>query len=240
MRSLDDLQRAFFDGLYTFRVPVALLDRSSSRPSASLLAWRAGWFAAARRHPGRAGALARGRARGRAAADLLPRVADLDPDRAHRAGPGRRGRLTARRHRRPPPRSTPIASPSAAPSVRGALRAPAPTPFAARTLASGPFHGTDDFHFGRGTATIIETAPGTLHAAVRRLLGPQRPGPLRLPLARRLRLRRWRARARPAQGDRRRLRLRAAGRHRPGRLRQRDHLVQAVLAPLRGRSAGAA
>jgi hypothetical protein len=25
---------------------------------------------------------------------------------------------------------------------------------------SGAFEGTDDFHFGRGTATLIETAPG--------------------------------------------------------------------------------
>ncbi len=25
----------------------------------------------------------------------------------------------------------------------------------------GEFHGTDDFHFGRGTARIVETAPGT-------------------------------------------------------------------------------
>jgi hypothetical protein len=24
----------------------------------------------------------------------------------------------------------------------------------------GPFHGTDEFHFGRGTASLIETAPG--------------------------------------------------------------------------------
>jgi hypothetical protein len=31
----------------------------------------------------------------------------------------------------------------------------------ARRLASGSFTGTDDFHFGRGTATIIETAPGS-------------------------------------------------------------------------------
>ena len=47
---------------------------------------------------------------------------------------------------------------AAAPS---ASVAPQPTPFAARTIATGEFHGTDDFHFGRGTATIVETAPGT-------------------------------------------------------------------------------
>ena len=106
----------------------------------------------------------------------------------------------------------------------------------ARSLAA-TFHGTDDFHFGRGTATIIETAPGTFTLRLDGLLGPQRPRPVRLPLARCRGLRRRRARAGPTQGDRRRLRLRAPGGHGPRRLRQRDHLVQAVLAPLRGRSA---
>jgi hypothetical protein len=38
-----------------------------------------------------------------------------------------------------------------------------PTPFAPVTIASGRFRGTDDFHFGRGTATIVETEPGRYH-----------------------------------------------------------------------------
>jgi hypothetical protein len=33
---------------------------------------------------------------------------------------------------------------------------PSPAPLVAR---SGAFHGSDDFHFGRGTARLIETAP---------------------------------------------------------------------------------
>ena len=37
---------------------------------------------------------------------------------------------------------------------------PTPTPWAAAGPRSGEFHGTDDFHYGRGTATLIETAPG--------------------------------------------------------------------------------
>ena len=37
---------------------------------------------------------------------------------------------------------------------------PTPTPWIAAAPRSGEFHGTDDFHFGRGTATLIETAPG--------------------------------------------------------------------------------
>ena len=62
----------------------------------------------------------------------------------------------------------------------------------------------------------------------RRLLGPQRPRPVRLPVARRGRLRGRRARARQAQGDRRIVRLRPARRGRSGALPERPDLVQAV------------
>ena len=64
-------------------------------------------------------------------------------------------------------------SPTAAPSARPTTSAtpgdvaeptrepePTPTPWAAAPPRSGEFHGTDDFHFGRGTATLVETAPG--------------------------------------------------------------------------------
>jgi hypothetical protein len=37
---------------------------------------------------------------------------------------------------------------------------PTPTPWAAAAPRSGEFQGTDDFHFGHGTATLKETAPG--------------------------------------------------------------------------------
>ena len=52
---------------------------------------------------------------------------------------------------------------SAAP-IRTAEPTPAPvstpTPWVAAAPRSGEFQGTDDFHFGRGTATLLETAPG--------------------------------------------------------------------------------
>jgi hypothetical protein len=34
------------------------------------------------------------------------------------------------------------------------------SPFGAATVLTGTFQGADDFHFGEGTASIIETAPG--------------------------------------------------------------------------------
>ncbi|MDP9484066.1 MAG: DM13 domain-containing protein, partial [Chloroflexota bacterium] len=37
---------------------------------------------------------------------------------------------------------------------------PTPTPFAPATVATGSFVGTDEFHFGRGTASIVEIEPG--------------------------------------------------------------------------------
>ena len=56
MESLADLQRAFFDGLYTNRIPVAI-GSIVIAVVVLVIAWRAGWFAAARRHPGRSGVL---------------------------------------------------------------------------------------------------------------------------------------------------------------------------------------
>ena len=50
-------------------------------------------------------------------------------------------------------------STGASPTVRGS---PAPVPSASRSPITlvGAFHGSDEFHFGRGTARLIETAPG--------------------------------------------------------------------------------
>ncbi len=62
----------------------------------------------------------------------------------------------------PSPTPDPSGSPSPAPSVPP-TPAPTATPFEPTTLTSGTFEGTDDFHFGEGTASIIEIAPGRYH-----------------------------------------------------------------------------
>jgi hypothetical protein len=55
--------------------------------------------------------------------------------------------------------ATPAPSSSKAPpSPTPVPPTPTPAPFA----KSGSFSGADDFHFGRGTAHLIETAPGVL------------------------------------------------------------------------------
>ncbi len=53
------------------------------------------------------------------------------------------------------------AAPTPAPAPTGPTAAPTPEPtFEARLTHQGEFHGADDFHFGRGKALLIETAPG--------------------------------------------------------------------------------
>jgi hypothetical protein len=52
--AMDDLASAFFDLLYDQRVAIAVAS-AIAVVVAAVAAWRRGWFAAARRHPGRTG-----------------------------------------------------------------------------------------------------------------------------------------------------------------------------------------
>jgi len=159
MPDLDEFQRSFFDGLYTNRIPIAI-GSIVLMLAGGFVAWRLGWFAAARRHPVRAGGL------------VVVVLAFILPIGYYTASP-----LWIRTELIEPdpvaaattvaPTATPAATPleSAAPQVTPGSSpeptpAPTPTAFAARKVAGGDFAGTDDFHFGKGTATIVETAPG--------------------------------------------------------------------------------
>jgi len=63
------------------------------------------------------------------------------------------------------PTETPGASTAAAPKTvstpQTALAPSTPPAFEPRVVNQGEFEGADDFHFGRGTALLIETAPET-------------------------------------------------------------------------------
>lgn len=152
---LVDLPGTLVSSLYTYRVPLAV----GGVAGLVVLLWvarRRGWFAAARRHPARTGALAVvllavGLPVGwylgspliiRTALDEPLPVATASPDPTPRATGAAIGSFVLP-HEPPEP-----AKPSA----------PLPTLEPSR---AGEFHGTDEFHFGRGTATLIETAPGT-------------------------------------------------------------------------------
>ena len=234
-----ELQRAFFDAIYTYRIPVGLA-AGVFAVGAALVAWRLGWFGAARRHPARAGILL---VIGLAialplgyyvASPLWIRTELIEPEPvASRRRPRRRSRrplepTSRRRPSRRRPRSD--VSASATPSTR---------PRSSRAVSpAASFHGTDDFHFGRGTATIIETAPGAY--TLRLEAFSVRNGPdlfvYLSPSAHDYV--KGAVEVGASQGDRWRLRVRRCRGYGPGRFRQRDHLVQAVLAPVRGGSAG--
>ncbi len=158
MDALADFGRTFFNALYDYRVPIALATAVAVAVIA-IVAWRRGWIAAARRHPGRSAiALAIALAVGAPLAWYLVSPIWIRTSLVE-AGP------TAA----PSPASTsapsvssdaPTAPPTSAPTAQPT---PEPTPFEPVTVASGEFEGTDEFHFGRGTASIIEVEPGRYH-----------------------------------------------------------------------------
>ena len=160
MNVIGDLERLFATSLYPLRIPIAI-GLALAFVGLLAIARRRGWFAAARRHPGRTGALAVvalmiGAPVGwYLASPLFIRTELIEP-----APVG----ATAIASMTPVVAATP--GPLDAPSERPTSNnptptpTPAPTPFVATSVLAGPFHGADDFHFGKGTATIIETAPG--------------------------------------------------------------------------------
>ena len=156
MFDFDALQRSFFDALYTNRIPV-LVGSIGVGLLVGVIAWRLGWFAVARRHPARTGLLAvlaltvAVSIGYYTASPLWIRTELVEPDP-----------VAAVETNTLPSRSV---APSPATSAHSSALAatPVPTTFVARKIAAWRFSGTDDFHFGKGTATIIETAPGAYH-----------------------------------------------------------------------------
>jgi hypothetical protein len=159
MDEIGRLSRAFFTALYDLRVPVAIASAAAVLILV-LVAWRRGWFSAARRHP-----------RATAAA-LVAALAVGTPTTWYLASPiWIRTSLVEAEPTSPPadvvpaipaPSVAQVVPPAPPPSTEAPPTEPPATPaaFSPATLASGTFDGTDEFHFGRGTASIIETAPG--------------------------------------------------------------------------------
>ncbi|MGK2851218.1 MAG: DM13 domain-containing protein [Candidatus Limnocylindrales bacterium] len=157
MPSIGDLANDLARTLYEFRIPVAVLSVVAA-VGILVVATRLGWVAAARRHPRRTGGAA-----AVALAVLVPagwylgspifiRTSLVEAAPSVAPAP-----VTAPTPTGPLP-AAPAPTASAAPTPT-----PTPTPFVARAIATGEFSGTDDFHFGRGTASIIETSPGRFH-----------------------------------------------------------------------------
>jgi hypothetical protein len=133
--------------------------------AASLVAKRLGWLAAARRHPRRTGVLV-----GVFLVVALPVGWYLGSPIFLRSSLVEAAPVAAPSS--PPDTPAAAGAPTPAPSTTPAPSAvttteptapPTATPFLPATLTSGEFVGTDDFHFGRGTASIIEIEPGRYH-----------------------------------------------------------------------------
>ena len=157
MPSIGDIANDVARTLYEYRIPVAI-GSIALAVLAVLVAHRLGWIAAARRHRGRTAAVA-----AVALAVALPvgwylgspifiRTSLVEPGPTLPTAPV----VSAVPSITPAPSVGPTGSPTAPPT-------PSVTPFVPKTLASGDFSGTDDFHFGSGTASIVEVEPGRYH-----------------------------------------------------------------------------
>jgi hypothetical protein len=165
MPSIGELANDIARSLYEWRVPLAVVS-VVGLVVGIVVAHRLGWFAAARRHPRRtvgmlvAGALVLGPVAWYLASPIFIRTELVE------AAPVAVATDAAASAVEPPPAtaSEPPASQAPRPSPSlGPTPTPTPSPFVARTRAVGTFEGTDDFHFGRGIATLIEVEPGRFH-----------------------------------------------------------------------------
>jgi Electron transfer DM13 len=164
MPSIGDIANDVARTLYEFRIPVAIASIVLA-VLAVVIARRLGWIRAARRHPRRTGVL------------VAVAVAVMAPVGWYLGSPiFIRTSLVEAGPSVVAPSTVPTIAPAvsavpsnvSAPSVvpSGSPTAPptpAPTPFTAMTVASGEFSGTDDFHFGEGTVSIVEVEPGRYH-----------------------------------------------------------------------------
>ena len=165
MNVIGDLERLFATSLYPLRVPIAI-GLFVMVVALVILARRRGWCAVARRHPGTTTALiavvlAIGLPVGwYLASPLFIRTELIEPGPvgvavAPSASPSIAVTPSPSVMASAPPMASVESTPSPTPEPT-----PAPTPFVPTTIVAGAFHGADDFHFGEGTASIIETAPG--------------------------------------------------------------------------------
>jgi hypothetical protein len=153
MPSIGDIANDIAHAMYELRIPVAI-GSIAALSVAIVVARRLGWFTAARRHPRRTASIVAVLLAVTApvgwylGSPIFIRTSLVEAEAAVVAA-SRSPRLTSP----PAPSAVASASPTAPPS-------PSPTPFVPSTVRTGAFHGTDDFHFGRGTASIVETEPG--------------------------------------------------------------------------------
>jgi hypothetical protein len=168
MELIGELERAIVPLLYPNRVVIGIAV-ALALASVFAVAWRRGWLRAAGRHPvaSAIGVIA-------ALAVVLPMgwylgsplvlstTIDEPPPAVAMADPSMAPAPPTPMASEPPATPTPMTGESPVPSqVAPPPPSPAPEPTAEPLLErTGSFRGADDFHFGEGTARLIETAPG--------------------------------------------------------------------------------
>ena len=152
MEFLGDLERAFAEAIYPNRLLVAGIGLVGLAVVVAL-ARRGRWDLAARRHPRRT------------AGGLILALVIIGPVGWYLGSP----LVLSSTVDEPPPvaaATMPSVAPSGTPQAAGETTpgdlTPSATPSDRATSAdrSGSFRGADEFHFGRGLARLIETAPG--------------------------------------------------------------------------------
>jgi hypothetical protein len=157
MPSIGDIANDVAHTLYEFRIPVAIASVALTI-LAAVVAYRLGWLAAARHHPRRTGSLAAA-----VLAVALPVAWYLGSPIFIRTSLVE-AEPTVKPSAAVAPSATPFAQPTPSVAPTDSPAAPStPAPFVASTVKSGEFRGTDDFHFGSGTASIVEVEPGRFH-----------------------------------------------------------------------------
>jgi electron transfer DM13 len=144
MEWIGDLERAFAGAIYPNRVAVALAG-VAILVAVALVAWRRRWDLAARRRPRLATAL------------TVLALAVALPVGWYMGSP----LVISNTIDEPPPVAATAPSSAAVATVPAATQTATPAPTATPITRTGTFRGADEFHFGRGTARIIETSPGT-------------------------------------------------------------------------------
>lgn len=167
MSIIGDLERLFATSLYPLRVPIAI-GLVAVLVALLVVARRRRWDAAARRHPRRTAAVTLTALVVGApiawylASPLFIRTELVEPAPVAQSAPsdapppGPSTEPSVAQTLPPAATPTPTPAPTAAPT-------PTPTPFAPSTVAAGEFHGADEFHFGQGSASVIEIEPGRFH-----------------------------------------------------------------------------
>jgi hypothetical protein len=165
---LGDFGAAFFGALYDYRIAVLVASLVAALVLA-IVAWRRGWIGAARRHPRSAiavlaVALTVGLPLAWYTASPLVLTASIDePPPVITVRPSAASGLPSPSMGAARP-SAPSPTVSASPSPTSSA-SHAPTPIASHPptllIRTGTFHGSDDFHFGRGTARLLEVEPGS-------------------------------------------------------------------------------